>query len=330
MGVSRWKNILGEAKTPDDMVTALDQIAYEIQNFAGSPNFPATHGLMKVIGVIFQFFSARVKGEMSDSRRIAAMFGANAEGVKMTASERTQMLVQFAAMATPIIYMALKNIDDDDDEEEYLSLSPYDRLNNMIFPTGTFDYEDDDGNVTTHREMVKVPLRGITSTINSLAVDFARYAKSKDPALLKHALVQMAGNLSPLNINNTEYLGESIFSNLTWIPKAALEITNNRNYFLHEDLIPDRFNMKGVGMTMKKAKEKGIIEPYYVFTKRTPDWAIEWSKGIYESSGISITPVALDYMHRNVFGNIVNKLDLKSVKGRILRSESNTPVWQNR
>lgn len=325
IGLTRIKNLISAAKTPANLADALDIAAYETQNFAGSPNFPATHSGMKVMSVFLQFFSARVKGEMTDYRRIGTMFGLKSEGMKITARERAQMMAQFGAVSlVPKIIMAMFNHQSDEDEKQYKSIPVYDRNNNMHIPYGSFEYEDKDGDKQTYRDYIKIPVRGVEATINTIANDFIDYTKKNDPDVLNHSIGQTIANASPLNLNgdtNGE-LFESGFSNLTPLFKWAIEFGLNRDTYKHRDLIPDNFGKNG----MLAKYQRGDIEPYDVVTYKTPKWAIQTSKWLKETMGISITPITLDHMENTFAGNISESFKKNAFTRRMLRSDSNYPV----
>ncbi len=329
MGISRWKNLLYEAKTPIDMANALDKVAYETQNFAGSPNFPATHSMMKTMSVVFQFLSARVKGEMTDYRRIATMFGANAEGIKMTKGERLHALAQFAAVITPIVLMAMHNNKDEESTEELMSTNPWSRDNSLMIPAGKFEAKDKNGHSSEHTDYVMIPLRGVTSTVNVMANSFLQFAQKEEPEVLKQAIIKTLGNASPLNLqgDDAQQVLESTASNLTPLLKFSVEFGTNRNTFKHKDLIDDTY---GYNSMLQKYK-RGEIKPYEVVEKnnKTPEWAIETSKYLFDEAGISITPITLDYMENTFLGNASSLAKKNVVSKRVLRSSQDSPVYEN-
>lgn len=327
MGISRWKNLISEAKTPSDMQDAIDKIAYETQNYAGSPNFPAVHSAMKLMSVFFQFFSARLKGEMTDLRRVAAIFGSNIEGVNYSKRQRAALAIQFAATISPIIYYALKN-NDEENEEDWATVSPFDKDNKMLVDIGTFEYEDENGNTKTYKEYAKIPLRGITANINIMAHNFIKYAKDSDPEVLQSAILSVIGNISPITVHGDskeDKLESLLFGGMTPIFKSFYEIPANRNTFTQRQLTPS-----GFGRGMLEQYQRGERPAHTVYTARTSEWAKEMSYLLeVDLDALSITPIMLDYIHATYLGNIGKKLDFQSVPGSFIRSEGNYPVYKD-
>lgn len=325
-GISKWKNLISNAKTPHDMTNALDQVAFEVQNYAGSPNFAATHSGIKTMGVLFQFISARLKGEMADYRRIAALFGGGIDGAKLSKGERAKITAQLATIITPIIYYAIKN-NGDDEEEEYMTNSAYDRNNNILIKSGKFEYKNKDGEIETHTDYIKIPLRGLTSTMMVTANAFAQFLKKKNPDEFKKAATISLMNTLPVNIDGDtpdERLESATVGSFTSIPKFLVETAANRNSFTHSDLIYGDYNY-GKGSVLQKYNAGGI-KPYEVRGKSTPQWAINMSKFLYEEMGIKWTAVGIDHFENTILGNATNQIKPNVVSRKFLRSESTYPV----
>lgn len=325
-GISKWKNLISNAKTPHDMTNALDQVAFEVQNYAGSPNFAATHSGIKTMGVLFQFISARLKGEMADYRRIATLFGGGIDGAKLSKGERAKITAQLATIITPIIYYAIKN-NGDDEEEEYMTNSAYDRNNNILIKSGKFEYKNKDGETETHTDYIKIPLRGLTSTMMVTANAFAQFLKKKNPDEFKKAATISLMNTLPVNIDGDtpdERLESATVGSFTSIPKFLVETAANRNSFTHSDLIYGDYNY-GKG-SMLQAYNAGKLKPYEVVRYDTPQWAVDMSKFIYEKMGIGWTAVGIDHFENTILGNATNQIKPNVVSRKFLRSESTYPV----
>lgn len=305
-----------------ELQDAMDRLNYEVQNFAGSPNFPQTHKILKIASVFLQFFSARVKGEMTDYRRVGNLFTGKGEGVKLSAGERAKMLMQFTSIAGVIAAYAVKNNEDDEDEKEFASIPSYHRDNYLNIPAGEFEFEDADGNKSIRREFIKIPLRGLTATMNVTANSFVKYMKSNDPEELKKAGLNFAANASPVNLHgkDSQEIGESMVSNLTPVFKYFLEYSFNRDTHAHRDLIPSSFGKN----SMAEKYRRGDIDPWEVVTDKTPEWAIEFSKFLYDELGISASPIMLDHME-NTMGN-PTELYNQSIMKRFKRSQMRYPV----
>ncbi len=110
---------------------------------------------MKMASIFLQFFSARVKGEVTDYRRLLNMFTGKGEGVKLSAQTRAQLITQFFSITGAIAAFAILNNADDDDEKEFDSIAPFHRNNYINIPLGYFDYEDEDGRKYKLRDYAK-------------------------------------------------------------------------------------------------------------------------------------------------------------------------------
>lgn len=315
-----------------ELKEGMDRLNYEVQNFAGSPNFPETHKYMKMASMFLQFFSARVKGEMTDYRRVANLFSTltpgvksgKGEGVKLSKQDALQMGAQFLGAAGMIAAYAIRNNHKDEDEKEFDGIAPYHQDNYLNIPLGYFEYTDEDGNTQKLRDYAKIPLRGLTATMNVVANSFVKFMKRKNPDEFKKMAEAFAGNASPVNLNGKDEreLGESLASNLTPVFKYLIEYSFNRDTHNHRDIIPEFVQNKG----MLSKYRKGLLKPWEVATKKTPQWAKDMSKYIYDNLGIRISAIELDHME-NTMGN-PTELYEKSVKKRLVRSEAKYPLYK--
>lgn len=306
-----------------ELSDGLDKVNYEVQNMAGSPNFPQTHKWMKIMSIYLQFLSARMKGEVTDYRRLGNVFFGKGEGVKLSKRETIQIATQFAANALLIGGYAIKNILNDDDEKEFNGIPSWHQDNNINIPLGYFEYEDDKGEKHTLRDYAKIPLRGVDATMNVMANSFVKFYKRKNPEEFKKMAEAFLGNASPINLNGKDEreLGESLASNLTPVFKYFVEYSFNRDTHNHRDLVPDGF---GKGMLSKY--RAGKLKPWDVATKKTPQWAKDMSKYLYETLGVSISAIELDHME-NTMGNPTELYD-KALKKNFYRSESKYPLYE--
>lgn len=307
----------------EEMNDALDKINYEVQNISGSPNFPQTHRWMKVASIFLQFLSARVKGEMTDYRRIANLFTGRGEGVKLSRQETIHVALQFLSAAGALAYYAIRNNLDDDDEKEFDKIPPYHQDNYMNIPAGSFEYKDENGHKQILRDYIKVPLRGLTATMNVMSNSFVKFYKRKNPQEFKKMAEAFLGNASPINLSgkNERELGESSVSNLTPVFKFFIEYSFNRDTHSHRDLIPDTHGYR----SMLQQYSRGDIKPWDVYTDKTPEWAKEMSKWLFEELGIEINAITLDHME-NTMGNPTELYD-KAIEKRLRRSKMKYPVY---
>ncbi|GAB3024375.1 hypothetical protein GCM10027051_31260 [Niabella terrae] len=347
MGLTSWKKALGKANGPKDITAALDAVAFEMQNMAGSPNFAAASTGMKALSLLFQFFSARVKGQVSDLRRLGNMLGLTGDGVRLSAADRGTLLAQFSAMAIPIVLNAIANYADDDDEKEMKqNITEFDRNKNIMVRLGTF--KDEDG--VEHPDYLKLGVRDIPALINHAANGVVEFVKHEDPEALQLMVKKIGGEITPVDLEFEEHKGrtydsylkqyeenavgetyttESLFSATTPLMKLLYERANDRNSRYHKDLIPGKVNREYL---------KGDIPPEAVVKTNkkgeviTPEWAIEVAKWVNKTTGTNFRPIMIDHLENTLFGNVIDNTRRieggKFLKESYIRSESKYPVWE--
>lgn len=309
-----------------ELADGMDRLNYEVQNYAGSPNFPQTASWLKIASIFLQFFSARLKGEITDYRRVLNILGLPGEGVKLSAQERAQLVMQFASVAGAIGAYALANNSNDDDEDNFNSIQTYYQDNYLNIPTGYFEYTDENGNTSMQRDYIKIPLRGLTASMNVIANKWVKWRKHEDPKSLKAMALGVIGNVSPVNMHGQdehEY-GESVVSNVTPLFKWGMEYSFNRDTHMHRDIIPDTHGKS----SMFSRYRRGDILPYNVATDKTPKWAVNLSRFIYDETGMWVSAITLAHMEQTM-GNPTELYD-NALKKRLIRSEAKYPVAGSR
>jgi hypothetical protein len=333
MFTAMWSSLINQNindnMTKDELKEAADRLNYEVQNFAGSPNFPQTHKWLKIASIFLQFLSARVKGEMTDYRRVANLFLGKGEGVRLSKQDRVQLLLQYGTIQAVIVAYAIANNADDEDEEQFDSIPTYHQDNYLNIPAGEFEFEFDDGSRQTFRDYFKVPLRGLTAAMNVTANKMVKYRKHKDPEHAKKAFLGFLGTLSPINLQGDDEreIGESLVSNLTPVFKYFMEYSFNRDTHKHRDIIPDSYGDRSMLSQYKlwlQGDEENGLPPWEVATDKTPPWTIELSKFLYDEMGINAAAISLDHME-NTMGN-PTELYENAVKKRLVRSKMKYPV----
>ncbi len=327
---SLFSNSIKPNMTKSELDAAMDRLNYEVQNFAGSPNFPQTHRWMKLASIFLQFFSARVKGEVTDYRRLSNIFTTKGEGVKLSAQERGQLMLQFFGAASAIAAYAIMNNLDDEDEDEFNKIPPYHQDNYMNIPAGKFEYKtigEDRKEVTIEiRDYAKLPLRGLTATMNVVANSFVKFYKRENPQEFKKMAMAFMGNASPINLNGKDEreLGESAVSNLTPVFKFFIEYSFNRDTHSHRDIIPDTHGNR----SMLSNYRHGNVNPWDVKTDKTPDWAIKFSKFLFDELGMHVNAITIDHME-NTMGNPTELYD-NAIKKRLWRSQMKYPIYMSK
>lgn len=336
IGLSRIKGQIKEAKTPSDLAAALDSVAYEMQNFAGSPNFGATADWVKTTSGLLQFFSARVKGVATDLGRLGNLAGLSNTGLKMTKAERGTVAAQLLVMAIPIVLNAFNNFDDDDDEKEMSeNISELTRNTNILVKNGTFV----DANGQTRPDYIFLASRDVPGLINHFANGMAAYIKHKDPEALGLMAKKLAGEVLPVNLDFEEVkraqdvkgetmVMESAFSSATPIIKYPYELATKRNSRFHNNLIPASLDRK---------YKSGEIPRTELSKTTTPEWA-NWVAGQTNAltkwmveGGVELSPIMVDHFENVMLGGAIDKtretLTKNVVAERMSRSRSKFPVW---
>ena len=228
--VEKLSSLTGEAR-----VKALDKIAYEVRNYAGSPDF-AKHGAVPEINLLSMFYNARMQGISADLRRLSGRTG--------TKEAVSSMLKLTATVGLPTAYVWFnnqkqENVDDynkrtSQEKENYWLLPRY-------LPNGAGRYIMNDKGERV-REYWRIPKADIMQQVANMVEGGLDFGKSKNPKDLVAAGVSALENLSPLSISgkNIGEMAESTVSGLNPILKAPLEMMFNRDTFHHQPIVPDK------------------------------------------------------------------------------------------
>ena len=214
-----------------------DQIAVEIRNFAGSPDFIRKGKFTdsEALNVIFMFFNARIQGVERDLSRMLQIF--SPKGDKAEAMKVMMKVSAFAAMPTMLAWSMNRRYKDDydevsDEEKKRYFMIPLDEM---------FEHPYIEGKMV--RDYIRVPRResfGLFSYTLEKGLDFFY---EKDPAAVNELLGFWLESTMPVNIAGlTEgdllKAGESVGSSLNPLLKAPAELIGNRNFFRHKPLVP--------------------------------------------------------------------------------------------
>jgi len=322
-GATKWikESLLRMQKqtNPLKMAEELDNITYEVRNFAGSPDFAASSNTAKYMSLFFQFFSARLKGEATDWRRLLNQDGQSKQ-------EWAASMLQFSsAVIIPQIIMAAYNHRDKESAEQYQSNRELTRNNNLLIPTeDKFEYE---GKQLT--DYVKIPQRGIAATTNTLInLFFDKVDKKTEGGKFSYAMRQLASNVTPLNLSgrNTREYAESVVANWTPPLKYGYMIVANRDPYWHRELVNSGFGENSDYYKVQNDK----MYPYRVTNKFTKPYYIDLSKALYEAggSGYLTTPIMLQATEQTLLGGVVEQIAYpkENINRRFNRSAEQTPI----
>lgn len=326
--------------TPEDRANAIEDIAAEVRNFAGSPDFENMPPEIRTVSTIFPFLGAAIKGNATDlTRLVGAEGGKGAKGKAIRANLGLAATFTIPAMIGAL-YMAL----DEDDERQTLldKMDERNKNHNLIIPVS---YIDESGNKV--RDLVTIPIRGVpvfytgmgrlagqalASTIKD-TYDANTIENFKE--VLNNSLAEMNGlNISATSYGNvdekkikrnteSEERIQSLLSGINPVLKFPLEEAINKELYSHKDIIPDRpfkstqnlFSMKG--FYVEGMKPSGLI------TSKTSPYAAKITK-ILEDRGINIAPQTIDHFMKTFTADYARKFDLNPktiLKNRLLWKE---------
>lgn len=317
-----------QGKSGDELVAALDEIAFDTLNRSASPNFSAAGNWAKYMSGLFQFFSARVKGEFSDWRTITNTEGGTL-GIRKNAvaSGLAMGMLKIGMYALlPMLYAAIKNMWNDDDEKSFDTVTNSDKNNNILFKTGSqFSYDGE-----TYDDYVKLPLRGIPATANTMVVNYLDYLKKNNPESFKNMAVQAMSNATPINLNLNYKEGDDLAQKSMKLGNAIAANTNPALKFTYEEL-RGVSSYNGYPLTnekMAKAYYSGntSIMPWEIKLKYGTKGAEDISKEIYNTTGVKVTAAFIDHLHSVMLGGVLNQLDSNALSKRIYRSEESYPI----
>lgn len=215
---------------------AIQRIAYEVRNYAGSPDFSKHGTIGRELNVLFMFLNARIQGTAADLRRLSG-----GTGTKEGWEAALKLAMGIGGLTTYVWY---KN-HQPDNIEDYNSRPLTERNNYFLIPRYNkagqpMYYINEDGEkVREYWRYPKAEVIGQVANITEGALDF--FAK-KDPKAALNAGTAVLESLSPVSISgrNLDERFESILSGLNPILKAPIEYSTNRNLFGHRDIVPRR------------------------------------------------------------------------------------------
>lgn len=210
----------------------LDEIATEIRNYSGSPDF-ARRGAAIDLNLLFMFFNARIQGVTSDMARLGG-----ATGSRQAAAAYARLL------PVAIAYTKLQLINMSDEERENYDRIPRterDRYGHI--PRHNADgsrayFNTEDGELVA--DYWRFPKREIIQMIFNTIDSSLEFARDHDPENLKHFAGEMMGNILPVNVTG-DTLGqriESVASSVNPVVKGPLEYGTGRDFYRHRDTVP--------------------------------------------------------------------------------------------
>lgn len=207
---------------------ALERLATEIRNYAGSPDFLRRGHAGRDLNLLFMFFNARVQGAASDFARLAGRTGGTEA---MAAWTRLS-----AAVGVPALVLALIN-ESDEYREDYERVPAKEREDYFMIPRESF-FVDEDG--TRVRDYWRIPKREIVKLFSNMIESAVRFARGSDPEALEKFAGQFVTNVLPVNISgaNLSERGESVIASMNPLLKVPAEYAMGRDTYRHRDTVP--------------------------------------------------------------------------------------------
>lgn len=223
-------NKLPEAKDLKEQLNDIqDKIANETRNFGGSPDFPKGGATSEEMNLIAMFMKARLLGINSDFARLRGTAGGKQEALKAWARISALYLL-------PTTLLAMKN-QSPEGRKAYDTLSENDKQNNIMIPKGTMRTLEDGTQIP---DFWKIPKRDVFQAMDNLVNGMVRMAYEKDPEYLGKMSMQLASDMSPINLqgDNPQERAESFIGGLHPVAKLGYEVASGRNPTFHTDIIP--------------------------------------------------------------------------------------------
>lgn len=277
---------------------ALERIAYEVRNYAGSPDFSkhGTHG--KALNVLFMFANARIQGTAADLRRIVGRTGDK---------ERNAAVVRLTfGIGTATGYLWYLN-NQPENVEDYNKRSLSERNAYFLWPRYTetgepMYYINEEGQKV--REYLRFPKFEVVGMMANVFEAGLNYAAKRDPKGIMEMGKVALENLSPIPITgrNLQERMQSVASGLNPVFKAPLEIATNKSFFQHRDIVKQR--LQGV-------------RPEEQYLETTPKAFIDVARAMPEVAPDFLrSPLYLKQLTENFTGSMLTQFMRPQLEGR--------------
>jgi hypothetical protein len=227
----RGKRIEGlESLTGEERAQKLQQIASEVRQFGGSPDFWKGGHISRDMSIISMFYNARVQGVSSDLARFSGVHGARAAAGAWT---RAAVLI-----GIPKVLLYLWNRSDDY-KDDYDQLDDKDKANYEHIPRESW-FVNEEGK--TVRDYWRIPKKDTSKLYSNILEMGLKFLEERDPEAFKNLSSQMLEELSPISTQGADWTerGESIFfGGANPIIKAGYEAVSGRDPYRHREVIPE-------------------------------------------------------------------------------------------
>ena len=216
------------AASPFAQRRIMEKIAFEVRNYAGSPDFFRKGTASAGLNLLFMFFNARIQGTAADLSRL---FGKQGAGV--AARAWTKLTTAVALPATALAFWNTLG----PYSKDYDTIPEWEKSNYFIIFNGRRIINEDGVEVA---DAWRIPKREIVQMISNSIENFVRFLVKKDPERAKEIAMGILENISPVNLDGKTPVQriESIISSMNPMIRFPIEVATGRNLFQHRPVIP--------------------------------------------------------------------------------------------
>jgi hypothetical protein len=285
----RFENV--NQLTPEAREKMMREIAYEVRNYAGSPDFGKFGSLGRQANLLFIFANARGQGVAADVARLSGR-----TGTKEARDAWLRVGIAFGLPAT--LLWSLNHLPEN--AEDYSKLSERDKTSFFNIPLS-----DENGpkyNTDKYgrkvRDYLRIPKRDIPSIMaNTIEKTLDFYASQKPQEVYEWANA-MADSISPISIsgNTLAERGMSVASSLNPAIRVPFEQISNVEFFRKRPIV---------------SPELKEVRPEFQYEESTPEIYKDIAKAV---PGVS--PLRLQNVVQGFTGGAVSQFVKKPQEGR--------------
>jgi hypothetical protein len=285
----RFENV--NQLTPEARQKMMQEIAYEVRNYAGSPDFGKFGSLGRQANLLFIFANARGQGIAADVARLSGR-----TGTKEARDAWLRVGIAFGLPAT--LLWSLNHLPEN--AEDYSKLSERDKTSFFNIPLS-----DENGpkyNTDKYgrkvRDYLRIPKRDIPSIMaNTIDKTLDFYASQKPQEVYEWANA-MADSISPISIsgNTLAERGMSVASSLNPAIRVPFEQISNVEFFRKKPIVKS---------------ELQEVRPEFQYEESTPEIYKDIAKAV---PGVS--PLRLQNVVQGFTGGAVSQFVKKPQEGR--------------
>lgn len=236
MGFKRGLRIEGIDKlSPQKAYEKLEEVASEVRNFGGSPDFNSAGNVVRQLNPAIVFLNPRIQGMVEDGARL---FGR--DGMEQAAKSWTALAATIGLASAYFWWVNHKP----ENRSDYEKVAPEERERNVMIPKydaqgNPMYFTNDRGEQV--RDYWRIPLRDTAQNFYKLVNASLDFSESQDPQRMAQFGAELLESLSPVNIQG-ETAGErveSMISGLGPVGTIPYMLATQRNPGLHREIFRD-------------------------------------------------------------------------------------------